>query len=124
MTMEICYEATNKNPNSSYIPINVCLETYNKYELCAYKGSGCSICLGKRSLFPEFIWKRGKCPSQVRMTNNSIMSHNEAIEGLSIELGGVQCITPVLWAADQPSHDMIIENNFQKSYCPCTQAIN
>ena len=40
------------------------------------------------------------------------MSQNEAIEGLSIELGEVQCIIPVLWATDQPSHDMIIGNNF------------
>ena len=44
MTMEICYEATNTNPNSIYIPINVCLEGYNKYELCAYINSGCSVC--------------------------------------------------------------------------------
>ena len=33
MTMEISYEATNTNPNSIYIPIYVCLEGYNKYEL-------------------------------------------------------------------------------------------
>jgi len=26
MTMEICNEVTNTNPNSIYIPINVCLE--------------------------------------------------------------------------------------------------
>ena len=31
MTMEICYEATNVNLNSIYIPIKVCLEGYNKY---------------------------------------------------------------------------------------------
>ena len=36
MAMEICYEVINTNPNSSYIPLNVCLEGYNKYELCAY----------------------------------------------------------------------------------------
>jgi len=48
----------------------------------------------------------------VRIVDNSIMSHNEAIEGLAIELEGVQCIIPVLWATDQPSHDIIIENNF------------
>ena len=52
------------------------------------------------------------------------MSHNEAIEGLSIELGGVQCVIPVLWAANQPSHDMTIENNFQRLYSPCTSSIN
>ena len=56
---------------------------------------------------------------QVRIANNSIMSHNEAIEGLSIKLGGVQCIIPVLWATNQPSHDMIIENNFQRLYSSC-----
>ena len=33
--------------------------------------------------------KKAKSPSQVRIADNSIMSHNEAIEGLSIELGGV-----------------------------------
>ena len=36
MTMEISYEATNTNSNSIYIAIKVCLEGYNKYELCAY----------------------------------------------------------------------------------------
>jgi len=59
------------------------------------------------------MWERAKTPSQVRIANNSIMSHNEAIEGLSIELEGVQCIIPILWATDQPSHDMIIGNNFK-----------
>ena len=52
------------------------------------------------------------------------MSHTEAIEGLSIELRGVQCIIPLLWATDQPSHNMIIGNNFQRLYFPCTQTIN
>jgi len=52
------------------------------------------------------------------------MSHNKAIEGLSIELGGVQCIISVIWATDQPSHNMIIENNFQRLNSPCTQTIN
>ena len=89
MTMEISYEATNTNPNSIYIPIKVCLEGYNKYELCTYIDSGCSVCFGKRTLFPEFMWKRAKNPLQVRIADNSVMSHNEAIEGLSIELGGV-----------------------------------
>ena len=60
MTIEICYEATNTNSNSIYIPINVCLEGYNKYELCTYIDSVCSVCLGKRSLFSEFMWKRAK----------------------------------------------------------------
>ena len=27
----------------------------------------------------------------------------------------------VLWATNQPSHDMIIGNNFQRLYSPCTQ---
>ena len=119
--MEICYEATNTNPNSIYIPIKVCLEGYNKYELCAHIDSRCSVCFGKRTLFPEFMWKRAKNLLQVRIADNSV--HNEAIEGLSIELGGVQCIILVLWATDQPSHDMIIENNFQRLYSPCTQTI-
>ena len=52
------------------------------------------------------------------------MNHNEAIEGLSINVGGVKCIIPVLWATDQPSHDMIIRNNFQRLYSSCTQTIN
>ena len=30
MAMKICYEATNTNPNSNYIPIKICLEGYNK----------------------------------------------------------------------------------------------
>ena len=49
------------------------------------------------------------------------MSHNEAIESLNIEIWGVQCVTPVLWATNQASHDMIIGNNFQRLYSPCTQ---
>ena len=81
MTMEICYEVTNTNPNNIYIPINVYLERYNKYELCAYIDSGYSICFGKISLFPEFIWKRVRYPLQVMIADISIMSHNEAIEG-------------------------------------------
>ena len=36
----------------------------------------------------------------------------------------VKCIILVLWATDQPSRDMIIENNFQRLYSPCTQTIN
>ena len=61
MAMEICYEATNSNPNSIYIPIKVCLEGYNKYELYAYIDGGCSVCFEKeKSLFPEFMWKRAK----------------------------------------------------------------
>ena len=122
--MEICYEVTNTNTNSIYIPINVCIEGYNKYDLCAYINSGCSVCFKKISLFPEFMWKRAKNYLQVRIVDNSVMSHNEAIEGLSIELGGVQCIIPVLWATNQPSHDMIIGNNFQRLYSLCTQTIN
>jgi len=49
------------------------------------------------------------------------MSHNEAIEGLNIELEEVQCVIPVLWVTNQPSHDMIIGNHFQRLYSPCTQ---
>jgi len=52
------------------------------------------------------------------------MSYNEAIEELSIELGGVQCIIPVLWTTYQPSHDMIIGNNFERLCSLCTQTIN
>ena len=55
MNMKICYKVTNTNPNSIYIPIKVCLVGNNKYELCAYIDSGCSICFRKRSLFPEFM---------------------------------------------------------------------
>ena len=119
MTMEICYEATNRNPNSNYIPIKVCLETYNKYKLCVCIDSGCFMCFEKRSLFPGFMWKTDKNP-----LHNSIVSHNETIKGLSIQLGGTQCIIPILWITDQPSHDMITRNNFQRLYSPCTQTIN
>ena len=86
MTMEICYEATNTNTNSIYIPIKVCLKRYGKYELCAYLDSGCFVYFEKRSLFSEFMWKKAKNHLQVRIADNSIMSHNEAIERLSIEL--------------------------------------
>ena len=33
LTMEICYEATNTNPNNIYISMKMCLEGYNPYEL-------------------------------------------------------------------------------------------
>ena len=82
------------------------------------------LTFGKRSLFPEFIWKKVKNHLQVRIVDNSIMSHDETIEGLFIELGGVQYSIPVLWATDQPSYDMIIGNNFQRLYSLCTHAIN
>lgn len=59
--------------------INVCLDGYNKYKLCAYMDSGCSACFRKISLFSEFKWKRVKNHLQVRIADNSIMSHNEAI---------------------------------------------
>ena len=36
MTMEICYSATNTNPNSIYIPIKVSLEGHNEYESVSY----------------------------------------------------------------------------------------
>jgi len=52
------------------------------------------------------------------------MSHSEAMEVFSIELGGVQCIILVLWTANKLSHDVIIGNNFQPLYSACTQTIN
>jgi len=51
MTMKICYEVTNTNPTSVHIPINVCLEGYNRYELCADNYSDCSVCFGEKFLF-------------------------------------------------------------------------
>jgi len=71
------------------------LEGYDQYELTAYIDSGCSLCFG--------------------IVDNSIMSHNEAIEGLNIEIGGVQCVIPVLWATNQPLHNMNIRNNSSKT---------
>ena len=124
MQMEACNEIFSTNPNSIYIPIDICIEDYNKYRLCAYIDSGCSTCFGKRSLFPEFLWKKAKNPMQVRIANNSVMMHTEIIEDLKIEIGGVQCVIPILWATNQPSHDMIIGNNFQRLYSPCTQTID
>ena len=55
ITMEICYEATNTNPNRIYILIKVCLEGYNKYELCAYIDSCCSVYFRKKTFFPKFM---------------------------------------------------------------------
>jgi len=65
--------------------------------------------------------KKKKNSLQVRIVDNSIMSHNEAIEELNIEIGAVKCVIPVLWVINQPSHDMISENNFQRLYSPCNQ---
>ena len=67
------------------------------------------------------MWKNAKNSLQVRIANNNIMSHNKTIERLNIEIGGVQCVILVIWATNQPSHDKIIENNFQRLYSPCTQ---
>jgi len=68
--------------------------------------------------------KKAKNPLQVRIASYSLMSHKEAIEGLTIKVGGVQSIILVLWIIDQSSHDMIVGNNFQRLYSPCTQTIN
>ena len=95
MTMEICYEVTNTNPNTISIPINVCLEGHNRYELCVSIDSGYFVYFRKRSLFLEFMWKKFKNPVKVWIVDNSIMSHSEAIEGLFIEIGKVQCIIPI-----------------------------
>jgi len=119
ITMEMCYEATNTNPNSIYIPIKVCLEGYNKYKPVVVL-----YALEKDHYFLSSCGKKANNPLQVRIADNSVMSHNEVMEGLSIELGGVQCIIPVLWATNQPSRDMIIGNNFQRLYSPCIQTIN
>ena len=67
--------------NSIYILIKICLERYNKYKLCAYIDSGCSVCFGKITLFPKFMWKRVKNSLQVKIADNSVISHNKAIEG-------------------------------------------
>jgi len=47
LTIETYYEATNTNPNSMYIPLNICLERYNRSDLCTYINSGCSICISR-----------------------------------------------------------------------------
>ena len=60
LAVEICYEAPNTNPNTIYIPIKICLEGYNQYELTTYIDSGCSVYFGKRTLFPEFVWEKAK----------------------------------------------------------------
>ena len=52
------------------------------------------------------------------------MMHADIIEDLPIKIGGIQCVIPIIWATDQPSHDMIIGNNFQRLYSPCTQTID
>jgi len=51
--MMICYEATNTNANSLYVPINICLEGYNQYKFSTYIYSGCSVYFGNRSPFSE-----------------------------------------------------------------------
>jgi len=58
MTLEICCEARNTNPNSIYIPINVNLEGYYRYELCAYIDSDCVVCLKKKTfIFRIYVGK-------------------------------------------------------------------
>jgi len=92
ITMEICYKATNTNPSSIYISRNICLEGYNRYELYGYINSDYSVCFHKKSIllgFIGFMWKKVKNLLRVRIYDNSIMSHNEVIKGLCIEIGGV-----------------------------------
>ena len=48
MIRETCYEVTDINPSSSYIPINVCLHGYDRNELCAYIDNGCYVYFGKK----------------------------------------------------------------------------
>ena len=86
MQVEACLRVTN--PNSIYIPIVICIEGFNNYELCAFVDSGCSVCFGKKTLFPEFMWKPATKPIQVRIADNSIMVHSEVILDLPIMLGG------------------------------------
>ena len=52
------------------------------------------------------------------------MSSNEVIEGLPTAIGRVQCVIPILWVTYQPSHDIIIKNNFQRLHFPCSQTIS
>ena len=40
--------------------------------------------------------EKAKNSLQVRIADNNVMTHNEAIEGLNIEIGGVQYVIPVL----------------------------
>jgi len=83
------------------------------------------LCVSKKKItIFRICGKKGKNSLQVRIAYNNIMSHNKAIEQLCIEIGGVQCIIPVLWAIDQPYHDMIIGNDFQRLYSLCTQSIS
>ena len=58
--IEVCLRVTN--PNSIYISISICLEGFNQYELCAFVDSGCTVCFGKKTLFPDFIWKTASKP--------------------------------------------------------------
>jgi len=124
LTIEICYEASSFNPNSNYNQINIRLEGHNQYKLCAYIDGGCSIYFEKRLLFSEFVWKKIKNPLQVRIAKNRMMSHNQGVEQLSIKIRGVQRIILIPWVTNQPSHDMVIGNNFQRLYCQCTQTIH
>jgi len=58
--MGICYEATNANPNSIYIPIKICLERYNQYDLPAYIDSGCFVYFGNDDYFQNLCGKSQK----------------------------------------------------------------
>ena len=104
--------------------INICLEGFNRYELCAFVDTGCSVCFGKKALFPEFIWQKSRRPIQVRLVDDSIMVHSELASDVPIMIGGVQCVIPTLWATNQPSHDMFIGNNFQRLHVPVTQHLD
>jgi len=60
ITMEICYEATNTNPNSIYTPIKIYLEGYNQYKLTPTYIAGILSAWKKDHYFQNLCVKKPK----------------------------------------------------------------
>ena len=59
MTIEKFYEVANTNPNRIFIPIIVCLQGHNRYELCTHIESDCSVYF-RKDLYFQNLYDKNK----------------------------------------------------------------
>ena len=72
VTMQICYEGTNPNPNSIYIPINICLENELVNANCVLSLILVVLSILEKDHFQNLCGKKVKNSLQVRTANNSV----------------------------------------------------